>query len=554
MEPTIALAIPHAAHKSERRASLERLLEQLEGGAGRLHVFGDREHYTAWSKKVWGFLETSECTYGLQLQDDTIVAPNFWRVLRAMLAIVPDEVICLESAHPAAPLYHLEGRRWFTTSDMLIGNAYVAPRDVYRDFRIWRETRLKPGALETITEDTLFGLYCLVTGRKIWCPVPTIVDHDLAVPSTCGNDAHPNRRPRIRWDNAGVDVHELEHPSFWCENDVPHVGRGYGLTPQVAMQWVTGLTDRDFVRMFNDDGRLEVKRAQATAKTKLPREAIPRVVLATPTRGGVSAKYAHSIVATMHRGEVELVQPWDHSHWWLWSEDIIRVRSRMVREFLRSGATHLWFVDDDVSFDPALLGHLLAAGRDFVAVPYPSKRIDWASVGNWEDRRSAEARAYKFDNFQPLAEHANGAPADAAHCVEIARIGLGCALLTRKGLEQLIEQVRGDWVKGEQLYFDDAGKPTWALFAQRFDARMENGKRVIDLLVEDLAFCDRWRESGQKVWCYLGPGSPASHDGTYTFRGLPESLGARPAPLASPGDAPRRPVVPPADAPLSGDS
>ena len=87
----------------------------------------------------------------LQLQDDVIVAPNFWYHLRRMIEDVPNGVIGLEAVHPNVE--SVTGC-WYKTFDCLIGVAYVVPTTMLRDFLEWR-SKLRKGAIESVSEDTL---------------------------------------------------------------------------------------------------------------------------------------------------------------------------------------------------------------------------------------------------------------------------------------------------------------------------------------------------------------------------------------------------------------
>lgn len=269
---TVALAIPTSADWNPERAES---LSKLKAALGiELHhslyrEFRDKCHHTVWATDMWRFFEDSGADWGLSLQDDVIPAPNFWKVLHAIMGAVPDdvEVICLESAHPQTPLLHVADEPWFSVSEGLIGVAYLARPKTYAAFRQWRETKLKPGAWfpgpQCITEDTLFGHFCLNTGRAIYCPTRTIVDHNVNIPSTNGPafDAHPNRRPKVRWDNAGIPLEVYEDPAYWTmRKDVPHLGRVYGDgTILVAQRWVEGITPDDVERMKADDGKITLR-------------------------------------------------------------------------------------------------------------------------------------------------------------------------------------------------------------------------------------------------------------------------------------------------------
>src|SRR5271156_5321405 len=59
---------------------------------------------------------------------------------------------------------------------------------------------------------------------------------------------------------------------------------------------------------------------------------------------------------------------------------ITRARNYLVDEFLRSGYTHLLFIDADIHFDPKDVIALMALDKDIIGAPYPKKSIKWGSV------------------------------------------------------------------------------------------------------------------------------------------------------------------------------
>ena len=119
---------------------------------------------------------------------------------------------------------------------------------------------------QKIGEDSLLGLWCTVTGRRIWNPLPTIIDHDTELPSTYGHENHAHRRPLVRWDNWNDDFLTQDERNAWLvkraevapgkhESEVPHVGRFPGwCLPQLARQVVPGYSADDFRRHLADDG------------------------------------------------------------------------------------------------------------------------------------------------------------------------------------------------------------------------------------------------------------------------------------------------------------
>lgn len=535
---TLALGIPHTPWVEERKASLARLVDALTPTPREVvdhRVFGERAKNHEWSEAMWKWAAETSATHFVTLQDDVLVAPNFWPALRAMLEAMPDQVVGLEVVHPATRALAEDGHRWFTTSEGLVGVGYVLPRSLLREFLEWRAHALKKGAVEAISEDTLLGLWCMVTGLRVHHPIPTLIDHDTSLASTYANDAHANRRPPVKWsddvwqeddeeDALEDEQSRLESPDFWRESpDYPelpirHLGRFYEATPGLAMRWVEHYGAWDYTQAVRDDGRAALRSLGRARLARLP-EPKARILVCTPTRGAVHPAYASTIAKLASAPDLD-VEPcrFTTERYMHATSDIVRARSRFVRLFLESDATHLLFVDDDVSFETALVRGMLAASKDFVAAPYPSRRgIDFPRAGR-AGPELAEASAYRY-SVHLLGDTLEISPVDSTG--EVRRIGLGCALLSRRCLESMV----AEYQKPEhRLVFADRLTGTPVPTVALFTLVLEDG----ELYSEDFSFCDRWRAVGGKVWLYLGAGAPATHHGDHTFRGHLEAFGLRP--------------------------
>lgn len=578
---SFAFGLPHTPWVPARVESFARLKDQLKFPRdGDVHllspderVFSERASNNVWSLVMWTWAAEMNRTHFLTLQDDAIVAPDFWRALRALVAAHPDEIIGFEVVHPLTRALAEEGHRWFTTSDMLIGVGYVVPLPVLRDFLAWRKAALRPGATEALdaggkpvlTEDTLLALFCLATGRRLWHPIPTIIDHDTSLESTYGNDAHGARRPPVRWDE-GAGEADLSDPEFWSAEPpfgtVPHVGRFYEATPALAYAYVLDATPADYTRWRSDTGNEAKRRIALRHRARIAENpSRARVFLATPLRGEPHPEYNTSVWTLILRAELDIENAWELLHAYQWDYDLVRVRSRYVRAFLETQATHLFFVDGDISFRPEVLLGMLETGLDIVAAPYPKRNtINWtAAVEPNDPRPLGEARAYAYP-MNLLEGRARIDP--KTQTVEVAGMPLGCCLIRREALERMVaecaqaprpllhelaretlehlkerpraeklrdlvtifERVYEEGRNAEDLTFLDEqdGKtaPTVALFQLALTKRQE-------LLSEDLSFCARARAIGLKVHAYFGPGSPVTHHGTHTYRGSIEAFGLR---------------------------
>jgi hypothetical protein len=262
---TFALGIPHAKHRPERVKSLARLMAALDvyeptpetwALVPHLKVFDRKCPYWEWSGEMWHWQLEKGGTHALVLQDDVMPMPNFWGALKAMVTAVPDQVLALETVHPAAMHFARENiGRWLRSWDGLIGVQYVIPRNLLAEFLHWRTWNLKRDAVCYITEDALIDCWLIDTGRKAWHPVPALASHDVGIPSTnTGFDLHPFRNVAVKWSDGancarddgspGWTVEQLATPEFWqVTKDPEDMGRFYGSTHSLALQWVTSFDD-----------------------------------------------------------------------------------------------------------------------------------------------------------------------------------------------------------------------------------------------------------------------------------------------------------------------
>lgn len=253
---TFALAVPHAPWIPGREESLGRLYSGLGlNPYQRVDTMGvsvmdnvclsERLPNWEWSEQLWCWGARTTATHLVQLQDDVIPSPRFWPCLHAMVSARPHLPIGLHSVHPRAVQLAASGCRGYTTSDGLVGVGYVLPMPLVRVFLEWRTACLKPGAIEAITEDTLLCVWMMACNVTCWHPLPTIIDHDVDLASTYGNDAHSNRRAPVRWDTGGAQwvPEELEDTEWWRTGPgTPHMGRYYRATPKLCRTWVKDFT------------------------------------------------------------------------------------------------------------------------------------------------------------------------------------------------------------------------------------------------------------------------------------------------------------------------
>jgi hypothetical protein len=194
--------------------------------------FTDRAPNTVWAESLWTWLLETGAEWCLQLQDDVMVAPCFWPALRAMIDALPEEaeVIGLTSVHPGSVEIARQGHRWFCTRGNVVGWAYMLRHDALSEFRIARD--LLPPAFRQMNEDMQIAEWAARSGRLVWHPVPTIVDHDTSITSSYANDHHGHRRPQVTWRDFGEG--SLTDPTWWKPSGQPTI---LGTAPMFACSW-----------------------------------------------------------------------------------------------------------------------------------------------------------------------------------------------------------------------------------------------------------------------------------------------------------------------------
>lgn len=173
---------------------------------------------------------------------------------------------------------------------------------------------------------------------------------------------------------------------------------------------------------------------------------------------------------------------------------ITRARAAMADKFLKSGASHLLFVDADIGFKPEQVFRLLDADRDLVGGVYPIKSIDWTKVRQAaaDGKRDLMAASVGYVvRFIPNPD--SRVEVDDDGFGPVAYIGTGFMLIKRA----VVEQVAAAHPELKARLGDTSGGGTshaTMIFETFIEA--ETGEH----LSEDYAFCRRWRDLGGQVF------------------------------------------------------
>jgi len=202
---------------------------------------------------------------------------------------------------------------------------------------------------------------------------------------------------------------------------------------------------------------------------------------------------------------------------YIFNESLItRARNYLVDEFLRSGFTHLLFIDSDIHFDPKDVIAMLALDKEVIGGPYPKKSIKWNAVIDAVKRKpditpqdlEKVTGDYVFNAVAGTGQFNVGEP------LEVLEIGTGYMMVKREVFSKFKEaypelNYKPDHVG--QANFDGS-----RYIHAYFDTVIDHGKSD-RYLSEDYMFCQWWRKIGGKIW--LCPWMKTHHVGTYAFTG-----------------------------------
>lgn len=220
--------------------------------------------------------------------------------------------------------------------------------------------------------------------------------------------------------------------------------------------------------------------------------------------------------------------------YFMFNESLItRARNYCADEFLRSGATHLMFIDSDIGFDPRDVLALLAmqddkSPYDVIGGPYPKKCISWEKIVQAVNRGAGDTNPNDLENYVGdyvfnIKHNTGSFPINKP--VEVLEIGTGFMMIRRKTFEDYTKAFPAlsylpDHARTEHF---DGSREIMAFFDTIIDPETKR------YLSEDYMFCQNVLKMGGQIW--FCPWMQLKHVGSYVFGG---SLAA----LASIGASP----------------
>ena len=201
---------------------------------------------------------------------------------------------------------------------------------------------------------------------------------------------------------------------------------------------------------------------------------------------------------------------------------ITRGRNTLNSFFMENKeATHLFFIDADIEFNPEDLLRMVAYDKPVIVGAYPKKAINWTSIINAsrnnpdEDESTIEGHSSNYVvNFDHLEDEAGKKTSQVQIVDNLIRLkdgGTGFMCIQRDVIQKMFD------AHPETKYVNDINVDMkfepfmYALFDGIIDP---DSRRYLS---EDYTFCRRWQNMGGEI--YLDPRTSLNHVGHYTFRG-----------------------------------
>jgi hypothetical protein len=259
-----------------------------------------------------------------------------------------------------------------------------------------------------------------------------------------------------------------------------------------------------------------------------------KLFLAAPMYGGqcagMFAKSVADLTSLCTSNGIEM------RSYFLFNESLItRARNYCVDEFMRSGCTHMMFIDSDIGFDPRDVLAMLAlqsddSEYDVLAGPYPKKCISWEKIKLAVDKGVADEDPNILERF--VGDYVFNPKGGSGNIridqpVEVMEVGTGFMMTRRSAFEKFEKaypqySYRPDHVRTEAF---DGSREIMQYFQAEIDPK---SKRYLS---EDYWFCQKMIEIGGKIW--YCPWMKLQHVGSYIFGGSLVDLASIGAPATA---------------------
>ena len=238
-----------------------------------------------------------------------------------------------------------------------------------------------------------------------------------------------------------------------------------------------------------------------------------KLFIATPMYGGLCiGGYTEGLlncVQTFMKNRMQMY------YGYMMNESLItRARNTLAYDFLDTDATHLMFIDADITFNPEDIVRMVNADKDIICGLYPKKEINWNTVAQ-AVKSGVEYKDLPNYTGSFVVNPVGGAAEVKGNLnepMEIDNGGTGFMLIKRNVFEVLKDKV--PTYTNDQILIVEKN-PVKKIIHEYFATSIDEVSNR--LLSEDYHFCKIARQAGFKV--YAAPWAILSHSGTYNFSG-----------------------------------
>ncbi|MDB4335336.1 hypothetical protein OAA05_00690 [bacterium] len=202
---------------------------------------------------------------------------------------------------------------------------------------------------------------------------------------------------------------------------------------------------------------------------------------------------------------------------------VTRGRNTLTSFFMENkSATHLFFIDADIEFNPEDILRMVAYDKPIVVGAYPKKAINWNSIigaarnpdlDETEETIEGHSSNYVVNFEFAKDQEGNKTPAVQIedNLVKLKDAGTGFMCIQKDVIQQMFDK-HPEYKYVNDINVDQKFEPfMYALFDTVIDPESRR------YLSEDYMFCRTWQNMGGTV--YLDPRTALNHVGHYTFRG-----------------------------------
>lgn len=217
---------------------------------------------------------------------------------------------------------------------------------------------------------------------------------------------------------------------------------------------------------------------------------------------------------------------------------ITRARNNLVAKAMADPAvTHLMFIDSDLIWNPMDILKMVVANRGVVGGVYPLKKYHWdrmmprdrdasgavtaagpGPIPEWLSKRATTELRHVVDEHGMIQSRLLNYNVNYwshqlqidNNLAEVRHVPTGFMLMQRSTIETLFKH------HPETKYQDDVGFLNAAEQAFAY-ALFDGGVRDGHYFSEDWLFCDRWNQTGHKVW--IDVSVTLTHSGMEDYRG-----------------------------------